>query len=103
LSAATGYKINAVSSDLTSVSEGFGAQSTNAGQTSGGPFMVVSPYSGSGSSVGLVSPVLASLYTSTAPVSGGTGTLVIKAKAASRDVAASDYQEILTFVAAGNF
>jgi hypothetical protein len=103
LSAATGYKINAVSSDLTSVSEGFGAQSTNAGQTGGGPFTAVSPYGGSGNIVGLVSPVLASLYTSPTPVSGGTGTLVIKAKAASRDVAASDYQEILTFVAAGNF
>jgi hypothetical protein len=103
LSSSTGYQINAVSSDLTSVNEGFGAQSASATQTSGGPFSVVTPFNGSGTVVGLVSPTLASLYSSSNPVTGGAGTLVLKAKAASRDVAASDYQEILTFVAAGNF
>ncbi len=103
LSASTGYKINAVSSDLASVNEGFGAQNTSLTQTSGGPLSVVSPFNGSSNIVGLISTTLQSLYTSTAPVSGGTGTLNLKAKAASKDVAASDYQEILTFVAAGNF
>ncbi|HVX24603.1 MAG TPA: hypothetical protein VG992_04690 [Candidatus Saccharimonadales bacterium] len=103
LSSATGYKINAVSSDLASVSEGFGAQSTSATQSSGGPFTVISPFNGAGNIVGLVSPTLASLYSSNAPVSGGAGVLVVKAKAASKDVAASDYQEVLTFVASGNF
>lgn len=99
----TGYQINAVSNDLSSLSEGFGAQNSSVGQTSGGPLSVVSPYNGASNIVGLVNGTLRSLYTSTAPITGGSGVLVVKAKAASTDVAANDYQEILTFVAAGNF
>lgn len=104
-SSSTGYLINAVSNDLSTVSEGFGAQvsSGSVGQTSGGPFSVRSPYSGVGNNVGAVSAVIRSLFTSATPVTGGSGALVLKAKAATTDTAASDYQEILTFVASANF
>lgn len=103
LSASTGYKINAISADLTGVSDGFGAQNNTVGQTSGGPLSVVSPYNGTGNVVGIVDGSLRSLYTASAPVTGGSGTLLLKAKAATTDVAATDYQEVLTFTAAGNF
>ncbi|MDB5171005.1 MAG: hypothetical protein JWO35_699, partial [Candidatus Saccharibacteria bacterium] len=103
LSGSTGYKINAVSSDLTSVSEGFGAQNSSISQSSGGPYTVASPYNVSGTNVGIVGAITRSLYSSSLPVSGGSGVLVLKAKSATTDIAASDYQEILTFVAAGNF
>jgi hypothetical protein len=102
-STATGYQINAVSSDLTSLSEGFGAQNSSVSQTSGGPYTVTSPYNGSGNIVGMIEASSRSLYTSSNPVTGGSGVLVLKAKSASMNVAATDYQEILTFVAAGNF
>ena len=99
----TGYQINAVSNDLTSLSEGFGAQNSSIGQSSGGPFSVVSPYNGSGNIVGSVGGTTRSLYTSTNPITAGAGTLILKAKAAATDISATDYQEILTFVAAANF
>jgi hypothetical protein len=104
-STSTGYLINAITNNLSSVSEGFGAQvsSGSVGQTSGGPFSVVSPYSGSGNNVGLVNATIHSLFTSAAPITGGSGGLVLKAKAAATDIAASDYQEILTFIASANF
>jgi len=103
LSSSTGYKINAVSNDLSTISEGFGAQNSSISQTSGGPFVVVTPYNGSGSFVGIVGSITRSLYNSTGPVTGGTGQLILKAKSSTTDVAASDYQEILTFTAAANF
>jgi hypothetical protein len=102
-SASTGYLISAVSNNLGSVSEGFGAQNSSITQTSGGPFTVLSPYNGSGNTVGIVNSTLQSLYTSTTPLTAGSGVLVLKAKSATTDTAATDYQEILTFVASANF
>lgn len=102
-SGSTGSQINAVSDDLSNLPRGFGAQNGSVGQTSGGPYVVQSPYDVTGTYVGIVSAINRSLYSSSAPVSGGSGTLVLKAKSAKDDIAASDYQEILTFIAAGNF
>lgn len=102
-SGSTGYQINAVSNDLSSLSEGFGAQNSSISQTSGGPYTVQSPYNGSGNIVGIINGTTRSLYTSTVPVTGGAGVLVLKAKSASTDVYATDYQEVLTFVASANF
>lgn len=103
LSGSTGYKINSVSNDLNSISEGFGAQNSSVSQSSGGPYTVASPYNVTGTNVGIVSAITRSLYSSSFPVTSGTGVLVLKAKSATVDIAASDYQEVLTFVAAGNF
>jgi hypothetical protein len=102
-SAQTGNQINAVSGDLSTLSDGFGAQNVSVGQTAGGPFTVLSPYSVTGTNVGIINSTARSLYTSANPVTAGVGSLVLKAKAAKTDVAAPDYQETLTFVAAGNF
>lgn len=99
----TGYLINSLSNDLGGVAEGVGAQNSSVSQTSGGPFSVVSPYNGSSNTVGMVSSTTRSLYTSSAPITGGSGVLLLKAKSATTDVSATDYQEILTFVAAANF
>lgn len=103
-SASTGGLISAVSNDLGTLNQGFGVQQSGSpGQSSGGPFSVVSPYNGSGNTVGIVGSTIRSLFTSPAPITTGTGTVLLKAKAARTNIAASDYQEILTFVAAANF
>ncbi len=102
-STSTGYLINAVSNDLTGLSNGFGAQNSFIAQTSGGPYSVVSPYNGSGNTVGVVGGSTRSLYTSSTPITSANAKLILKAKSTTTDVAATDYQEILTFVAAGNF
>jgi len=99
----TGSQIDAVSANLASLSRGFGAQNSSVGQTSGGPYSVVGPYNVSGTNVGIIGAINRSLYSSNGPVTGGSGVLILKAKSATDDVAASDYQEVLTFVAAGNF
>lgn len=97
------HKINSVSGDLSSLTDGFGAQNTSVSQTSGGPYSAVSPYNVSGNNVGLINATTQSLYTSANPVTSGSGVLTLLAKAASTDVAATDYQEILTFTAAANY
>ena len=99
----TGSQINAVTNDLASLPKGFGAQNSSVSQSSGGPFSVASPYNVSGTNVGIIGTITRSLYTSSTPVTSGNGVLVLKAKSATTDVAATDYQEVLTFVAAGNF
>lgn len=99
----TGSQISAVSDDLANLTRGFGVQSTSVGQASGGPYTVQSPYDVTGTYVGIVSAINRSLYSSSSPVTDGSGVLVLKAKSATDDVAASDYREVLTFIAAGNF
>jgi len=103
LSGSTGGKINAVSTDLDSVSQGFGAQSTSTTQTSGGPASAASLFNGNANNVGSITTVLQSIFNSSSPISGGEGKLLLKAKAAQGDIAASDYQEVITLTASGNF
>jgi hypothetical protein len=103
LSSSTGTIISAITSDLSGVSKGFGAQSSTATSSSGGPFVAVSPYNGSGNNVGIIDATTRSLYTSAGPVTNGAGTLTLKAKPSVTDPAGNDYQDVLTFIAAGNF
>lgn len=103
LSSSTSYLIAAVSNDLSTASEGFGAQNSSISQSSGGPYTVQSPYNGSGNNVGVLSTLIRSLYSSSGPVTGGTAVLNLKAKPSSSAIAATDYQEIITFTAAANF
>lgn len=103
LSTLQSHKINSVNGNLGTLSDGFGAQNTSVTQTSGGPYSVVSPYNVSGTNVGIVDATTRSLYTSAGPVIAGAGVLTLLAEAASTDVAATDYQEVLTFTAAANF
>lgn len=103
LSGSTGSRIDSVSTDLGSASKGFGAQNSSVSQTSGGPFSVLGAFNLTGNNVASLSTTAQSLYTSTTPVTGGAGVLVLKAKPDSYTVAATDYREILTFIVAGNF
>lgn len=107
-SGSTGYKIAAASINLGTASEGFGAQNNSVSQTSGSTYNVVAPYNVSGClaatcPVGIIDATNRSLYTASGPVTGGAGVLALLAKAASTDIAANDYQEVLTFTAAANF
>jgi hypothetical protein len=102
-SGSTGYKIATVTNDLSSISEGFGAQGSIGTVGSGGPYTVVAPYNVSTNNVGGIGTTVSSLYTSSAPIFTANGILTLLAKAASTDIAAKDYQEILTFTASANF
>lgn len=102
-SSSQSHLISSVSNDLGSLSSGFGAQNSSISQVSGGPYTVVAPYAGSGNVVGTLDSTTRSLYSSSAPLSGGSGVLKLLAKAANTDVAATDYQDVLTFTASANF
>lgn len=103
-SANAGYTISAVSADLSSISEGFGIQSVSASQSSGGPFIALSPYDGSTDVVGGISTTPNSVFsTSNLPVTNARGDIAVKVKTKDLTPAANDYTETLTFIAAALF
>lgn len=103
LSAVKSYMINSISGDLASLAQGFGAQGVSAAQSSGGPLAISSPYDVSANNVGIVDSSVREIFSSANPVSGGQGTFLLKAKSSFITPAASDYRELLTVVASGNF
>lgn len=103
LSATRSSTIPSASGDLSSLSNGFGARVTAAGQSSGGPFSSVSPYNGSGNNVGITDTNIRKIFTTAAPVTGGSGSVLLKAKANINDPAASDYTETVTMIAAASY
>ncbi|MDR3559257.1 MAG: hypothetical protein P4L62_02895 [Candidatus Pacebacteria bacterium] len=99
-SAGANYKINAVTNaNLAGLAEGFGAQGK-----SGGTLTLVAPYDvTSGDAVGTVDPTVRSIFSTAGPITGGTGSFLLKSKPATTAPAASDYTELLTVIAAGSF
>ena len=102
-SSATAYLITSASADLSSASEGFGAKSNSATQSSGGPISVVSPYDGSGENVGIINATIREIYTTANPLSGGRTSFQLKAKAQTITPASTDYTETITAIASGKF
>ena len=95
--------IPSATGDLSSLGHGFGARVTSASQSSGGPFAAVSPYNGSANNVGLTDTNIRKIISSVNPVTGGSGSILLKAKAQINDPAQSDYTETVTLIAAANF
>jgi hypothetical protein len=101
-SVAVSSTITSATGDLTPASRGFGARVTTTGASSG-TFSSVSPYDGSSNNVGLVDNVIRRIMTASSPVVSGTGSVLIKAKSASTDPAATDYTETITMLASASF
>lgn len=98
------YTISSSSTNLASATEGYGIQGTTTGQTTGGPMEILSPYNVTTTSVGAVTTNKQAIFDSTgAPVTSGTGTFQIMAKAGNSTKAASDYGDTITVVASGTF
>lgn len=104
LSSSVGYTISAVSNDLSSVSEGYGAQNNSTSQSSGGPMEAISPYDGAGNNVGTLDTAKRTIYDSSgAPVTDGRVSFSIKARASNTTPSANDYADTLTVLATGSF
>lgn len=99
----TSYTITSATANLSAVSLGYGLQADSATQTSGGPFTAVSPYNGVSDNVGIVDTTFRTIFTSTAPVVGGRGSIVTKAKVTDVVPAAEDYTDTLTLVVSAVF
>lgn len=98
------HTIGAVSGDLASLSEGFGAQGVSVTQSAGGPLTLVAPYATvAGHTVGVIDTTIRSMFDSVGPITGGSGSFVLKAKPSAVTPSAADYVETLTVVAAGRF
>ncbi len=95
--------IGSYTGNLTSTTQGFGIQVTSATQGSGGPFSSVSPYNGTGNTVGSETTTPEQILNAPSYITGGSATAVIQAKASNITPAATDYSETLTFVATASF
>lgn len=91
------------STDLSSASSGYGGQISSVSQVSGGPLTSQSPFNGTSNTVGAFTSLLQPILTTSAPITGGSGTLSLKAKAAALTPSATDYTDTVTLVAAMNF
>lgn len=101
-SARTSSTITSATADLAVASRGFGARVTVTGASSG-TFSSVSPYNGAANNVGITDTTIRKIMTATAPVVGGSGSVIIKAKSVSTDPASNDYTETLTMLASASF
>ena len=102
-SATDAYTIAALSGDLGAAAEGFGAQGSSATQASGGPFSLSAPYNVSGTNVGITDATIREIFSAAAPVTGGRGSFLLKAKTKPLTPAAGDYTELLTAIASASF
>ncbi|TXH06772.1 MAG: hypothetical protein E6Q06_04965 [Candidatus Moraniibacteriota bacterium] len=93
------YTISAVTGNLTSLSEGFGAQS----DTVANGLSEVALYDQTGNTVGTVDTTIREVFTASAPTTSGRGSFLLKAKSSSVTPAASDYTEVLTVLASASF
>lgn len=87
------------SGDLSSLGEGFGLQNL----TPSSPMTAVSPYNGASNVVGAVYTTFKPILNSTTSVSSGTSTAVLKAKSSVSTPTATDYQDVLTFIASASY
>jgi hypothetical protein len=102
-SSRAGYTISSVTGNLTSLSEGFGAQGSSATQSAGGPFAVATAYNLASNNVAVTDTTIREIFTSSAPVTSARGSFLLKAKSSAVTPAASDYTETLTVLASASF
>ena len=95
--------IAAITGNLGALSQGSGLQATGPTESSGGPLLTVSPFNGTGNSVGAESVIPAQILSSTTPIVGGLAYVNFQAEASKTTPAGTDYQEVLTFIGAGSF
>ncbi|MEP7162562.1 MAG: hypothetical protein ABI747_02260 [Candidatus Moraniibacteriota bacterium] len=103
LSSRASYTISAVTGNLTSLSEGFGAQGSTATESAGGPFAIATAYSLASNNVAMTDTIIRDIFTTSAPITAGRGSFLLKAKSSSITPAASDYTETLTVIASASF
>lgn len=98
------YRINAVTNDLISLSEGYGMRGSYVGQTSGGPLTIQAPFNGSGNAVGSPTTTYQVLFdSSNQPITDGRGAFEIQAKASMLTKAGDDYTDIITLLVTAGF
>jgi hypothetical protein len=102
-SSAASYTLSSATADLSSVTEGFGAQIASVSQSTGGPLSKVSPYNGTANNVGAIGTSISTLFSSSSPLTGGTGAVQLQVRPSNATPEATDYSETITLIAAASF
>lgn len=97
----SGATIPAVTGDLASLSEGWGLQVASLTQATGS-LTSQSPFNGSSENVGILTTTFQPVATASGQLTGGRGSVYVKAKPLSQQEADS-YQSQLTLVASASF
>ncbi len=95
--------IPSVTANLSSANSGYGAVVTNTSQSSGGPMTATSPFNGVSDNVGALSTILQTIATTPSPVTTGAVTVTLKAKTDITVPSATDYADVVTFIASMAF
>lgn len=96
----TSTPITSATADLASAGHGYGAQVS----ANGGGMSIVSPYNpAAATNVGIVDTNSRVILTAAGPVTAGTASITMKARAAITDAAAANYADTLTLVASASF
>ncbi|MBC7582082.1 hypothetical protein H7097_04440 [Aeromicrobium sp.] len=103
LSVLAASSIASATADLSAVGSGYGGQVIASSQVSGGPLTSQSPFNGVANNVGAFTTGLQPVFTTVGPIATGSGTMRLKAKAATNTPAASDYADAITFIVAMNY
>lgn len=99
----TGTTITSATTDLTSATSGYGAQVVSTSQASGGPLTSQSPFNGTSNNVGALANNLQILLSTSGPVTTGSATVRLKAKADAITPSATDYSDTVTLIAAMSY
>ena len=97
------FTLTSATADLSVAATGFGAQGSTATQTAGGPLTISAPYNVAGQNVAIINPTIREIFSASAPITAGRGSLTLMAKAAALTPSGNDYQETLTLTAAASF
>ncbi len=98
-SSTAGYKIDSVTGNLTSLSQGFGLQ----GSSAANGLSIATLYDQTGGTVGITDTSIREIFTASAPTTTGRAAFLLKAKSSAITPAAGDYVETLTVIASASF
>jgi hypothetical protein len=102
-SSSAAYTIGSSTANLAILAEGFGVQGSTSTQTSGGPLALTAPYNGAAANVGVADSTIREIFNTPAPIVGGRGSFVLKAKTKPLTPSSGDYTETLTAIASASF
>lgn len=93
-----GTPINSVTADLSLVAKGYGAQVVTAVSMTKN-----SPFNSSGNQIGVLSTTIQTILSATAPVTSNGNQIQLQAKSDNVTIAAPDYTDVITIIAAASF
>ena len=93
-----GSPITSATADLSTAAQGFGARVASATSLT-----AATPYDGIGTHVGVLATTVSTILNAVSPVSSSTASIQLQAKVSNTTLAATDYADTITVIAAARF